>query len=56
LFIKLRIREPDPMDTANACMMCNRCYDACHVGIDYCRLKEAGSVPSGMKIQLKIEN
>jgi Fe-S oxidoreductase len=37
---KLRYREPDLMDTANACMMCNRCYDACPVVIDSCRLKQ----------------
>jgi len=37
---KLRYRESDLMDTANACMMCNRCYDACPVVIDSCRLKQ----------------
>jgi len=37
---KLRYRESDLMDTANACMMCNRCYEACPVEIDSCRLKQ----------------
>ena len=37
---KLRYKEPDLQDTAEACMMCNRCYQACPVGIDSCRLKQ----------------
>ncbi|MDR2888083.1 MAG: 4Fe-4S dicluster domain-containing protein [Bacteroidales bacterium] len=37
---KLRYREPGLIDTANACMMCNRCNEACPVEIDSCRLKQ----------------
>ena len=48
---KLRYREPDLMDTANACMMCERCYDACPVGIDSCRLKQ--HVRAGQTYQIK---
>ena len=48
---KLRNREPDLMNSANACMMCNRCYEACPVGIDSCRLKE--HVRVGQPYQIK---
>jgi len=48
---KLRYNEPDLMDSANACMMCNRCYEACPVGIDSCRLKE--HVRAGQPYKIK---
>ena len=48
---KLRYREPDLMDTANACMMCNRCYEACPVGIDSCRLKQHVRVNQPYRIE-----
>ncbi len=38
---KLRGKKPEAQISANECMMCMRCVEACPVGIDSCRLKQA---------------
>jgi Fe-S oxidoreductase len=37
---KLRSQKPDAIVSANECMMCMRCVEACPVGVNSCRLKQ----------------